>query len=172
MGAERQRPPAHYTEPMSAALLTVTAVSILGLIATTVLGHSAVADTDLLRHTNFGVFMTMLALLSHSMMIFYLIGKGRAVKDATAEHGLPDRYSPQIARLRRPVFSWGCLAMALTMAAAILGASVDTGVLPPAVHGTMAYLALAANLMTLRAEIQALVASARIVAEVNQLLEA
>ena len=35
--------------------------------------------------------------------------------------------------------------MAMTMVTAILGASVDTGVLPPIVHGMIAYAAVAAN---------------------------
>jgi hypothetical protein len=157
---------------MSAALLTVTLISILGFIATALIGYTAAVDTDLWRHAMYGVFVTLLILFSHSMMMFYLIGKGRAVKDATAEHGIADTFSPEIARLRRPVFSYGCLAMALTMITAILGASADTRVLPPIVHGTLALGALAANLVTFRFEVAALRDSARIVVEVDRLLTA
>ena len=157
---------------MSAALLTATGVSLLGLILTMVLGYTARIDTDILRHATFGIFVTMMTLLSHSMMMFYLIGKGKAVRDAATEGGIIDTYSPEIARLRRPVFSMGSLAMALTMATAILGASVDTLVLPPAAHAFFAYGSLAANLATLRLEIAALSTSARIVSEVNRLLGA
>ncbi len=157
---------------MSAALLTATAISILGVIVTAFIGYTAAADADLWRHAMYGVFVTLLVLFSHSMMMFYLIGKGRAVKDATAEHGIADRYSPEIARLRRPVFSYGCLAMALTMVTAILGASADTRALPPIVHGTLALAALAANLRTFQLEVAALRASARIVADVNRVLNA
>src|SRR5258707_3950133 len=42
--------------------------------------------TDISRHISFGVFSTLVMLLAHSMMMFYLIGKGKAVKDAMAEH--------------------------------------------------------------------------------------
>jgi hypothetical protein len=58
--------------------------------------------------------------------------------------------------------------MAVTMLAAILGASVDTGVLPPIVHGTIAYGAVVFNLAALKVEIDALAASSRIVDEVNR----
>ncbi len=58
--------------------------------------------------------------------------------------------------------------MAATMVTAILGASVDTGVLPPMVHGTIAYGAVVCNLAALKIEIDALTASSRIVDEVNR----
>ena len=67
------------------------------------------------------------------------------------------------------MFSIGMLAMAVTMVAAIMGASVDTGVLPPMVHAMIAYGALAANVAALKTEISALIISSRVVDEVNRL---
>jgi hypothetical protein len=104
------------------------------------------------------------------MMMFYLIGKGKAVKDAMAEGGLSGDYFRRIAIARKPVFSVGTAAMAMTMVTAILGASVDTGVLPPIVHGMIAYAAVAANLAAAKIEIDALSESSRDVGEVNRLL--
>jgi hypothetical protein len=54
------------------------------------------------------------------------------------------------------------------MVAAIMGASVDTGVLPPMVHAMIAYGAIACNLAAAKIEIAALIESSRIVDEVNQ----
>ena len=112
----------------------------------------------------------MITLLAHSMMMFYLIGKGRAVKDAMAEHRVEGDYYRRIADARKPVFSIATLAMAMTMTAAILGASVDTGVLPPIVHGLIAGVAILCNLVALTREITALVAASRIVADVDRLI--
>ena len=98
----------------------------------------------------------MVTLLAHSMMMFYLIGKGKAVKDAMAEHSVTGDYYRRIAAARKPVFSIGTLAMAVTMVAAIMGASVDTGVLPPIVHAMIAYGAIACNLAAVKIEIAAL----------------
>jgi len=53
-----------------------------------------------------------------------------------------------------------------------MGASVDTGVLPPIVHATIAYGAIVCNLAAARIEITALLESSRIVAEVNRRLDA
>jgi len=122
------------------------------------------------RHITYGFFTTMVILLAHSMMMFYLIGKGKAVKDAMAEHHLSGDQYRRIAAVRKPVFSIGTLAMGVTMVAAILGASVDTGVLPPVVHAMIAYGAIACNLAAVKTEAAALLESSRIVDEVNQLI--
>jgi len=152
---------------MAQALLTAVALGTLGLGATAVFG---LLGTDLSRHISIGIFSTMITLLAHSMMMFYLIGKGKAVKDAMAEGGLTGDYFRRIAIARKPVFSIGTVAMAATMATAILGASVDTGVLPPIVHGMIAYAAITANLAAAKIEIDALGESSRVVSEVNRLL--
>ena len=152
---------------MAQALLTAVALGTLGLGATAVFG---LLGTDLSRHITIGIFSTMITLLAHSMMMFYLIGKGKAVKDAMAEGGLTGDYFRRIAIARKPVFSIGTVAMAVTMATAILGASVDTGVLPPIVHGMIAYAAITANLAAAKIEIDALGESSRVVSEVNRLL--
>jgi len=142
-------------------------IGVVGLVTTVVFG---LRGTDVSRHVSYGIFSTMLTLLAHSMMMFYLIGKGKAVKDALKEHSITGDYYQRIGAARKPVFSIGVLAMAVTMVAAIMGASVDTGVLPPMVHAMIAYGAVAANLAALKTEISALITSSRIVDEVNRLV--
>jgi len=151
------------------ALLTAVFIGLTGLVATSVLG---LRGMDISRHISYGIFSTLVTLLAHSMMMFYLIGKGKAVKDAMAEHSVTGDYYRRIALARKPVFSIGTLAMAVTMVTAIMGASTDTGVLPPMVHGAMAYGAIACNVAALKIELDALSASSRIVDEVNRLLGA
>jgi hypothetical protein len=152
---------------LAQALLTGVGLGLLGLITTAVFG---LQGTQISRHISYGIFSTMVTLLAHSMMMFYLIGKGKAVKDAMAEHSMTGDQYRRIAAVRKPVFSMGTLAMAVTMTTAILGASVDTHVLPPIVHAMIAYGAIACNLMAAKVEIAALAESSRIVDEVNHLL--
>ena len=154
---------------MAQALLTAVFVGLVGLVTTAVMG---LRGTDISRHIAYGIFSTLVALLAHSMMMFYLIGKGKAVKEAMAEHSVAGDYYRRIAVARKPVFSIGTLAMAATMVAAIMGASVDTGVLPPAVHAAIAYGAILCNVAAIKIEITALLESSRIVAEVNRRLDA
>ena len=49
------------------------------------------------------------------MMMFYLIGKGKAVKDAMAEGQLTGDFFRRIAQARKPVFSIATYAMVATM---------------------------------------------------------
>ena len=139
-------------------------IGLAGLVTTAIFG---LRGADISRHVSYGIFSTMITLLAHSMMMFYLIGKGKAVKDAMAEHSVAGDYYRRIAVARKPVFSIATLAMAVTMVAAIMGASVDTGVLPPIVHAMIAYGAIACNLAAVKTEIAALLESSRIVDEVN-----
>ena len=152
---------------MAQALLTAVGVGIIGLVVTVVFGLSGF---DVSRHISFGIFSTMVTLLAHSMMMFYLIGKGKAVKDAMVEGGLQGNFYSRIARARKPVFSSGTLAMAVTIVAAVLGASADTGALPVIVHGMIAYGAVAANVAAAKIEIDAIGEASRVVNEVNRLL--
>jgi hypothetical protein len=152
---------------MAQAILSAIGIGLLGMIAAAVFG---LRGSDVSRHISFGFFSALVLLLAHSMMIFYLIGKGKAVKDALAEHNLAGDYYGRIAAARKPVFSIATLAMVATMVAAILGASVDTGVLPAVIHGMLAYGAIACNVFAVKIEIDALATSARVVDEVNHLI--
>ena len=151
---------------MAPALVTLTAISIFGITAAFIVAMRG-DPASTLMHVRFGVFGTMLNLLAHSLMMFYMIGKGKAVREAVAESALDGDYVQRISRLRAPVFSRATLAMALTMAAAILGASVDVRVMPAWPHAALAALGIAAQLYAFFTEIAALTGSARVVDEVN-----
>jgi hypothetical protein len=154
---------------MAQALVTAVFIGLAGQVVAVVFG---LQGTDIARHISVGIFSTMITLLAHSMMMFYLIGKGKAVKDAMAEHQVAGDYYRRIASARKPVFSIATLAMATTMVAAILGASVDTRVLPPIVHAMIAYGAIACNVAALKTEISALSISSGVVDEVNRQIRA
>jgi hypothetical protein len=155
---------------MAAALLTAAFLSIAGLAASLVLGITANDSAGLLRHTTASIFATMLTLLTHSMMMFYFIGKGKAIREAVAEGNLSRDFVARISLARKPVFSIATLAMLLTIAAAIVGGGVDVGSMPAGLHQALAWLALAANLAAVRIEMRAIATGSRIVAEIDRLL--
>ena len=155
---------------MSAALFTAAVLSLLGMIASVAIGLTIRAEADVIRHTTLGVFSTLATLLTHSMMMFYLIGKTKAIREAVTERALSQQLVTETIELRRPVFSIGTFAMATTMVTAFLGASVDTRVVPPFIHAIVSYAAVTANFAAVRAELRALTGNARIVTEVNRLM--
>lgn len=157
---------------MAAALLTAAFLSVVGLVASLVLGLIANDTAGLLRHTTASIFATMLTLLTHSMMMFYFIGKGRAIREAVAESNLSRDFVVQISRARKPIFLIGTFAMLLTIAAAIVGGGVDVGSMPAGLHQVLAWSAVAANLAAVRIEMRAIATGSRIVAEIDRQLAA
>lgn len=156
---------------MAAALLTAILASITGIAASLYLGYQSATIDSLGQHISIGIFSTMITLLAHSMTMFYFLGKGKAVREAAAEGGLSKDFERRIAIVRAPVFSTATVAMFATMTTALVGASVDTGIVPSWVHAILAISCLLANLRAVQLEIRALTESARVVAEVNRLLE-
>jgi hypothetical protein len=157
---------------VAAALITITGISTFALIIVVVRGFIAATPAEIGSHVTHAIFTTLMVLLSHSLTMFYLIGKGRAIREAVGQGGLSTEFVRTFGTVRRPVFGSSTLAIALTMATAILGGGVDTGSLPTAVHSVLALLAVASNLHAVRAEMRALTASDRIVRDVNRLLGA
>ena len=157
---------------MSAALITATLLSVVGLFVSFALGYVAASPDDVLRHATLAIFVTLITLLAHSMTMFYLIGKARAIREAVTEGELTTDAVARVSALRRPVFKLATIAMGLTMFAAIIGGGVDTGVIPSGIHSLLAMSALAASVMALRAIVHALNESSRIVKEVNEELAA
>ena len=153
---------------MSAALITTSVLSLAGLVVSFALGYRAITADEVLRHATLAIFVTLITLLAHSMTMFYLIGKGRAIRDAVTEGALTTDAVVRVAALRGPVFKLATVAMALTMATAIVGGGVDTGVIPGGFHAMLAVLAIAANVAALRAIVHAQNESSRIVDQVNR----
>ena len=153
---------------MTAALITASVLSLAGLLASFALGYAAAAPEEVLRHATLAIFVTLITLLAHSMTLFYLIGKGRAIRDAVTEAGLETDAVARVSALRGPVFKLATLAMAGTMLTAIMGGGVDTGVVPAAVHTLLATFTIAVSFVALRAIVHALNESTRIVDEVNR----
>ena len=153
---------------MSAALITATVLSLVGLVFSFALGYTAGTSDEVLRHTTLAIFFTLITLLAHSMTMFYLIGKGRAIRDAVDEGEVTTDAVARVSAVRGPVFKLATVATALTMVTAIVGGGVDTNVLPGGFHAMLAVLAIAANILALRAIVHALNESSRIVDEVNR----
>jgi hypothetical protein len=153
---------------MSAALITASILSLVGLLVSFALGYLVAVPDDVLAHASLAIFVTLITLLGHSMTMFYLIGKVKAIKDAVIEGELETDAVARVSALRGPVFKLASVAMGLTMLTAIIGGGVDTGVIPSGFHSLLAILAIVANFLALRTIIDALAASSKIVDEVNR----
>jgi hypothetical protein len=117
---------------MGRALLIVGAMSTLGVIAAAVAGYTLHGPTDanMPLHVLIGLASSLLLLFSHCWIMFYLIGTGKAIKDAVRENGLDPAIIEETKRFKNESYPWLMLAMGLVMATFILGGGVATGSVP------------------------------------------
>ena len=141
---------------MGRALLMVGAFATLVFIATGVAGYLVVDSPTIDRHVVLGLVAGFLLLFSHSWIMFYLIGTGKMIKEAVAEHDLPVEWIEKTKEFKNHCYPSMMLAMGLVMATFILGGGVERRVLPGWVHHGLFFLALFAQLRSILREHQAL----------------
>ena len=155
---------------MDRALLTVGWLATLTYLSTGAVGYlyGGRAGGDL--HVLLALVASVLLLFSHSWIMFYLIGTGKAIKEAVAEHDLPEEWIELTKKFKNDCYPSMMLAMGLVMATFILGGGVERRVLPGWVHHVLVYLALLAQFYSLRREHQALGENRRLMDEANRRL--
>ena len=102
--------------------------------------------------------------------MFYLIGTGKAIKDAVRENGLDPALIEETKRFKNASYPSLMLAMGLVMATFILGGGVATGSVPAWVHHVLFYLAVLVQLYALRIEWRVLGENERLMADVDRRL--
>ena len=121
---------------MGRALLIVGLMGTLGVVATAVLGYllSSPTDLEMPRHVLVGLASSLLILFSHCWIMFYLIGTGKAIKDAVKDGGLDPAFAEETKRFKNASYPSMMLAMGLVMATFILGGAVGN-VVDRLLHG-------------------------------------
>jgi hypothetical protein len=124
-------------------------MATLGLMATGVLGY-VVADVGSAGlHVLIALATCVLLLFSHCWIMFYLIGTGKAIKQAVADAGLPQELVEETKALKNRSYPSLMLAICLAMATFILGGGVDTGVIPSWIHQAMFLITLVVQIKSL-----------------------
>src|SRR4030095_3384940 len=103
---------------------------------TAVLGYllGSATDPDMPLHVLVGLASSLLLLFSHCWIMFYLIGTGKAIKDAVRDNGLDPAFAEETKRFKNASYPSMMLAMVLVMATCVLGGGVATGSLPALGH--------------------------------------
>ena len=162
---------------MGRALLVVGFVATLGVAATAVLGYYLASPGDALMrfHVLVALASVLLLLFSHCWIMFYLIGTGKAIKEAVLAHGLGAEGAAAIEetkRFKNESYPALLLAIGLAMATFILGGGASTGALPTLIHHALFYATLAAQLRALYLEKRALDDNERLMARLDRTLAA
>jgi 4-hydroxybenzoate polyprenyltransferase len=159
---------------MGRALLIVGAMATLGLIASGILGYLLPGPFggEMQRHVLVALASCLLLLFSHCWIMFYLIGTGKAIKEAVKEHGLDQRLIEETKRFKNVSYPWLMLALATAMATFILGGGVATGSIPPWIHQVLFYVTLLSQGRALWLERRVLTENEALMVEVDRLMAA
>ena len=155
---------------MGRALLVVGWLATLTFVAAGVVGYVVGGWEGGDLHVLLGLVASLLLLFSHTWIMFYLIGTGKAIKAAVAEHDLPAEWIERTREFKNRSYPALMLAMVLVMATFILGGGVERRVLPGWIHHALFYLALAAQLRALWREHAVLGANQRLLDEAEERL--
>ena len=99
-------------------------------------------------HIRFALFGIVVVLFTQTMTLFYFVGTGSRIKKVVQRYGLAASLVERTRRLKARLFPWLTFTPLLTMAAFIVGGGAHTRALPGWIHGLLALLALAMNLIT------------------------
>jgi hypothetical protein len=151
---------------MALSLLTLALLGTLALLWSIVGGYQSRGASSAVRlHFLASLVSTLLLVMSHSFIMFFLIATGVEMKDMEKERGWGDSFRRRTIALKGRVFPVMTLALLLVIANFILGAATHTRVLPPLVHEALAWLTFAVCLRTLWREYQVLGENNRLIAE-------
>lgn len=154
---------------MGRALLILGWLGTAGFVGSGVIGYWIDETPEWLGiHLLLGLVSILLVLFSHSWIMFYLIGTGKAIKTAVAEHSLDPDYAERTKEFKNRSYPWLMGATGLTMATFILGGGVATGAVPAWLHHGLFLAATAAQVRSILLETSVLVANERLMGELNQ----
>jgi hypothetical protein len=154
---------------MSISLLTLALVGTLGFLWSLVGGYAVHgAPLTVRAHFVVALFSTLILVMAHSFIMFFLIATGVEMKDMEKEHGWGDTFRRRTIALKGKVFPVMTLALLLVVANFILGAPTHTRALPPLVHAGLSWLTFVVCLIALLREYQVLGANNLLIAEAGQ----
>ena len=137
------------------------------------------------RHLLMGLFSAMLTCFIHVLVMFYLIGTGKDIRDAVEDHDeLKERFVPLTRRLKRRAFPVLTLGISLVIVAALMGGEVHSRIIRPSgelpfravtawwVHLVFVVAAVASNVCAFCVELRVVKDNRGAIDEINRVLHA
>ena len=115
---------------MYPVLLTLIVLDVLLIAVEVAFGITLERPEDVNRHYLLGLLVSMYTCFIHCLVLFYLIGTGKDIRDAVEDHkDLAAEYFPWTNRQKRRAFPPACFALALMVFAALMGGEVHSRLL-------------------------------------------
>ena len=150
---------------MAIALLTLALVGTLSFLWTILLGYQVFATVSVGRHFAAALVSTLILVMAHSFIMFFLIATGVELKDMEKERGWGDSFRRRTVAMKGRVFGVATLALLLVIAQFVLGAAAHTRAMPVWIHHALAWITWAVCVLALWREYLVLGENNRLIAE-------
>ncbi len=173
--------------PLYRVLIVLVMMAIGLIVFTTAQGLILDGREAMLLHFMLGLLTSSFTCFIHVLVLFYLIGTGKDIRDAVEDHeDLRERFVPWTRQQKRRVFPAACLAIVLMILATLMGGEVHSRVIAQGggatllfrgvtawwVHGLLAAAAILANGWAFYAEVATARENRRAIEELNAALAA
>ena len=146
---------------MYPVLLTLILLDALLIAVEVTLGITLTGPRDVNRHYLLGLLVSMFTCFIHCLVLFYLIGTGKDIRDAVEDHSdLAEEYFPWTNYQKRRAFPPACFALALMVFAALMGGEVHSRLLGAMVDDVLPLRGVSAWWVHLVAVVAAVLTSA------------
>ncbi len=154
---------------MSRVLLWVGALGTLGLLATGALGYLQNPRVyGINTHASMALAGSLLILFAHCWILFFLVGTGKAIREAVEEYDLDRNHIERTKQFKQKLYPWLMLAMGMVIAAFVIGGGSYIGAMHPLWHRVLGPLTILAQIYTLYLEFVVLGENERLVARVDR----
>ena len=151
---------------------------------TSALGLTMNGSAGMTSHLLTGLFTAMLTCGIHVLVMFYLIGTGKDVRDAVEEHAeLRAKFVPLTRQLKRRAFPAATLAIVAVIVATLMGGEVHSRIIRPEgelpfrgvtawwVHLLFVLVAVGSSVYAFYVELCVVKDNRRSIDEINRVLE-
>lgn len=154
---------------MGRALLIVGWLATLGLGVAGFLGYSSTRASPMMTpHILIAFASSLLLLFSHCWIMFYLIGTGKAIREAVEEYDLEPEMVEKTKAYKSDSYPWLMLAMGMIIATFVLGGGAYSGAIGSWMHHALFYLTAGVQVWTLLIEGRVLLSNERLMTEINR----
>jgi hypothetical protein len=151
---------------VNAARALLALAGTVSLLASILIGYRVPAETAALKaHFLLGLLSTILLVMAHSFIMFFLIATGVEMKEMELSRGWGDSFRRRTIKMKGQVFPAMTFALLLVIANFILGAAAHTRAIPARVHEGLAWMTLLSCAYTLQREWRVLGENNRLIAE-------
>lgn len=151
---------------MSIALLTLALVGTLALLGSILNGYLVPGSRAAVSpHFLLSLAATLLLVMAHSFIMFFLIATGVEMKEMEKSGGWGDAFRRRIVSIKARVFPVMTLALLLVIVNFMLGGAAHTRAVPALVHEALAWTTFAVCCVALFREYQVLGDNNRLISE-------